>query len=92
MNDAGGTSTSNNVLGVPSAGATLPPRAGKAGYYLQTDGVQLLWATQPAGALPSQSASTNGKYIVSDGTTATWVNPPHWHTPGAGLVWGIEHR
>jgi len=63
---SGGTLNNATLTGTLTAGGS----AGTSGYYLQTTGTGVQWATVTA--LPSQTGNS-GKYLTTNGTTASWA-------------------
>jgi len=48
----------------------LPPQAGQAGKYLETNGTSVFWET--VNQVPGATAGNSGQYLTNDGSTASW--------------------
>lgn len=63
--------------------AELPPQAGQAGKYLETNGTSVFWDT--VNQVPGATAGNSGQYLTNNGSTASWgsVNQVPNIIPGA---------
>jgi hypothetical protein len=76
----GGGTTGAVTIGL-NPSSVIPAQAGKAGYYLTTDGVNLYWTN--SNVIPGQ-AGNGGKFLQTDGTSLTWQPAVSYLAPTIG--------
>lgn len=54
--------------------AELPPQAGQAGKFLETNGSSVFWDT--VNQVPGATAGVSGYLLTNNGSTASWTNGP----------------